>query len=114
MRISDWSSDVCSSDLVDQGLCDDLGVAGRARRRLGLRPGDDVELADAVIFVVRRLGRGIALALFCNDMDPARPFRRLPDILQPGGQVGQVMAVTRADIRQAQPPDKTGNTDGWA
>src|SRR3546814_6608041 len=108
MRISDWSSDVCSPDptrregdgvllgnadvegpvrkrlfkqvqsrsrrhggcdrddlvvarrLVDQGLCEDLGVAGRARRRLGLRPGDDVELDDAVIFVVRRLGRGIA------------------------------------------------------
>src|SRR3546814_2721223 len=70
MRISDWSSDVCSSDLV--------------------------------IFVVRRLGRGIALALFCNDMDQDQPFRRIPDILQHGEQVVQVMAVDRADIIEAK------------
>src|SRR3546814_19164474 len=39
MRISDWSSDVCSSDLFELGLLDHLaepqrpGVGGRARRR---------------------------------------------------------------------------------
>src|SRR3546814_6484513 len=26
MRISDWSSDVCSSDLISNALCDELGI----------------------------------------------------------------------------------------
>src|SRR3546814_9208600 len=35
MRISDWSSDVCSSDLLDRLLA--LGVPGRAIAELGSR-----------------------------------------------------------------------------
>src|SRR3546814_18053549 len=37
MRISDWSSDVCSSDLLDCGATADLaaGLAERPRHRLG-------------------------------------------------------------------------------
>src|SRR3546814_8171463 len=112
MRISDWSSDVCSPDptrregdgvllgnadvegpvrkrlfkqvqsrsrrhgvcdrddlvvarrLVDQGLCEDLGVAGRARRRLGLRPGDDVERSEEHTSELQSLMR-ISYAVFC-------------------------------------------------
>src|SRR3546814_4900035 len=44
MRISDWSSDVCSSDLFDQNrapLLDRLGGSRRGRARYaGLRAGD--------------------------------------------------------------------------
>src|SRR3546814_1466682 len=35
-------------------------------------------------------------------MDQDRPFRRIPDILQHGEQVVQVMAVDRADIIEAK------------
>src|SRR3546814_10632594 len=41
MRISDWSSDVCSSDLVEAHIDDDvhrLLVEGRAHRQHSLRP----------------------------------------------------------------------------
>src|SRR3546814_1935746 len=55
-----------------QGLAKDDLIARRPRRRLGLRAGDDVEALDAVIFVCRILGRGIALALLGHDMDEDR------------------------------------------
>src|SRR3546814_9477199 len=60
MRISDWSSDVCSSDLTDP----------RRFRRRGVKPGQDEKLAGAcgrdipepnafaVQFLLFRLARG--------------------------------------------------------
>src|SRR3546814_18214677 len=45
MRISDWSSDVCSSDLVGMGFCL-LGAAGlMLATQLGLVPGGGEALA---------------------------------------------------------------------
>src|SRR3546814_19014695 len=55
MRISDWSSDVCSSDLVDSEQCVVVGIA-EARTRLHLqRLAGDV-LADAGAAKVDRIG----------------------------------------------------------
>src|SRR3546814_999938 len=39
MRISDWSSDVCSSDLAGPGPCGRWRLSRRARRQLVLRAG---------------------------------------------------------------------------
>src|SRR3546814_6202656 len=44
MRISDWSSDVCSSDL---GLCR-AGGPGALCLPVGIAAGDDIDLARAV------------------------------------------------------------------
>src|SRR3546814_8652449 len=97
MRISDWSSDVCSSDLADvegalgkafgelveagarrhrrghrddgvvvlglgdEGGGEDILVARRLGRALGLLAGHHVELGDAVVLVGGGLGRLVAL-----------------------------------------------------
>src|SRR3546814_8398126 len=66
MRISDWSSDVCSSDLIDVGI--DAQHVGRghvlARRDFGNRDALglmlDVELADAAVEPLRQLGARLA------------------------------------------------------
>src|SRR3546814_7550114 len=77
MRISDWSSDVCSSDLVlrrqqraDRGIAvalmhDDAPVAGEIRaqgrrfHRLQLAAGDPVVVAQRVRQQPRRTGIGV-------------------------------------------------------
>src|SRR3546814_12052297 len=42
MRISDWSSDVCSSDLIDEIADDDVaGLAAKGRRWLKLQHSDE-------------------------------------------------------------------------
>ena len=58
--------------LGDQRVGEHAGVGGRVGLGLGLRAGDDVEGVDAVIFVVGRLGRRVALALLGDDMDEHR------------------------------------------
>src|SRR3546814_15143439 len=52
MRISDWSSDVCSSDLADDGV-----LGPRDRRLLGLSAGGEISMGDGTsIGRVRGLG----------------------------------------------------------
>src|SRR3546814_3335381 len=55
MRISDWSSDVCSSDLADRGLRVDLPGAGLA--------DDEVRAALHAGGVAHGLAQGVVLAL---------------------------------------------------
>src|SRR3546814_16400707 len=70
MRISDWSSDVCSSDLDVRALAGDDGVADRqALRRqdvalLAVRVLDerDEGAAVGIVFQPRDLGRHVELA----------------------------------------------------
>src|SRR3546814_19771001 len=55
MRISDWSSDVCSSDLEDVGLADPAALpqtvaAWQAFERIG-SPEGELALAQAVIYL---------------------------------------------------------------
>src|SRR3546814_5556984 len=56
MRISDWSSDVCSSDLTDASPGVDVGAllagAGRERRRRRERRGDPAPRVGRVDHVV--------------------------------------------------------------
>src|SRR3546814_4946984 len=70
MRISDWSSDVCSSDLQERGEAGDFGgfqfgpLGGGQMQRLGdaagaERLGDDAQRSDGGGADLRRIGRHI-------------------------------------------------------
>src|SRR3546814_15981987 len=54
MRISDWSSDVCSSDLLGDGedrfvyIVDDQGKAQRTEVRTGARQDGRIEIGDGL------------------------------------------------------------------
>src|SRR3546814_12985114 len=61
MRISDWSSDVCSSDLVSSGAHRDADIGGGERR--------------GIVNAVTRHGDAAAFALKCPDL-PMLVFRR--------------------------------------
>src|SRR3546814_11815267 len=61
MRISDWSSDVCSSDLaVAQGLFDALedGREGYAAPGVSLRVEEDLRVAHSVLRDAAQVGQG--------------------------------------------------------
>src|SRR3546814_11932798 len=81
MRISDWSSDVCSSDLVDElecGLVEDLGILATAHDRqitparppAALRLEIDARISDLVEF-----GREAAFELDRGDLAIVRKLR---------------------------------------
>src|SRR3546814_14998003 len=62
MRISDWSSDVCSSDLVDHEICAHfIGNGTEARKvnvtRIGRTAGDD----DGGAALLRQLLHGVVI-----------------------------------------------------
>src|SRR3546814_20037585 len=66
MRISDWSSDVCSSDLLTAGGRND-GRRARARRRQGQDQARGAAvLRVAFLRVVARLAVFVALAAFAG------------------------------------------------
>src|SRR3546814_15079332 len=68
MRISDWSSDVCSSDLIDGSI----GLAGLARES-GMEPE---LIATAFIDLGARLGLDWAQQT-AEGMAPSDPWERL-------------------------------------
>src|SRR3546814_16243550 len=83
MRISDWSSDVCSSDLIEQvigDLVDDL-VTDLEKRGLGVRAAvlrcERVDAREQLIMV------GTARATR-DDRHLARPFQLRTDRTEPG------------------------------
>src|SRR3546814_12495516 len=49
MRISDWSSDVCSSDLYPTGLAARHAIVDQLRRPLGSLPEADRAFIDALL-----------------------------------------------------------------
>src|SRR3546814_19006518 len=62
MRISDWSSDVCSSDLAAEAGMSRAGLTSAFRRHMGRSVGD--YLSDYRVLVAKRelsLGRPVAL-----------------------------------------------------
>src|SRR3546814_1372462 len=82
MRISDWSSDVCSSDLAEADIVDQIvdgaeGRLGARHRRADLllvgRVGDDVEQAVAAVTGVpaQRRGERAVLRLRVDHRQPA-------------------------------------------
>src|SRR3546814_13887359 len=60
MRISDWSSDVCSSDLVDRRGCANAAVAGERYARHGTEQINDCDALPGGDFVLRDDGDGLA------------------------------------------------------
>src|SRR3546814_1350022 len=86
MRISDWSSDVCSSDLVIGLAAADAKIgAGRRDQRLGM--WDDFGFGAR-----RRIGReAFAQALALGDVEHCEPF-------QEGNGAGIVARLHRARL----------------
>src|SRR3546814_12738602 len=78
MRISDWSSDVCSSDLIDPGFRHDQRMFAGLLRVIRLENDVTCVEIDRVAIHARRLARfqsaGVAAQLF---FDPVRsPIKR--------------------------------------
>src|SRR3546814_8167079 len=73
MRISDWSSDVCSSDLLLAGI-GDLGVRQRHKPPIA-RPGIIQYADDQCRFLIE------ALRVYLADNDAAVALSRLDDAL---------------------------------
>src|SRR3546814_19808800 len=78
MRISDWSSDVCSSDLAD------IEVGGRAGRKQGKATA--AERYDGEI--VRQVEMGRDLSRVAEPDARGRAFHQRKGV--PGGEAGQV------------------------
>jgi hypothetical protein len=87
---------------LDEVIAEHLGVGGRDRLRLVLLAGGDIEFHNAVIFVVRGLGRRVALALLRAHVHEDRAFRGVADIFEYGDQLIEVMAVHHAYVIEAQ------------
>ncbi len=83
-----------------------VGKHARIGRRIGLglhlRPGDDIELADAMVLVQGRLGGRVALALLGHHVDENRPLLGVPHVLQDRKQVIEVVAVDGTDVIETQ------------
>ena len=89
--------------LRHQRLGEHLGVARRLRRRLRLLAGHDVELADTVILLRRRLRRRVPSPLLGHHMDQNRArLPRIADVLQDRKKMLQIVAVQRPDIEETQ------------
>ena len=86
----------------DQGLGEYIGVAGRSRRRLGLRAGNDIEFLHAMIFVIGGFRGRITLALLRNHMDEARPLGHIAHIFEHRDELIEIMPVDRPDIIEAE------------
>ena len=88
--------------LGDQRLREHPGIAGRAGWRLGLFAGDDVEFADAVVFVGGGFGRAVALALLSDDMDQAGALGGIAHVFQHRHEMVEIMPVDRPDVIKAE------------
>src|SRR3546814_12612913 len=81
MRISDWSSDVCSSDLFDPASDRELNIARNPRPRLAELDCRNARKRNALIaleaVIERTIGDGDGVIV---DRDRfGLPFQRLPD-----------------------------------
>src|SRR3546814_4707850 len=103
MRISDWSSDVCSSDLLVQATDQWVGV--RPARLVLL---DDLGLRGAVAaFWLRQLGYDVAVARLDEAMRRLTPLEE--DMPLP--TVASVPAATALEADRGQLVDLRGSSD---
>src|SRR3546814_19485586 len=105
MRISDWSSDVCSSDLREASGGDDLGGPTHFRADAADQPFDQADIApiDAAVHRVHRGAADHRLAMFRRFYD---------DLRQPGGRRRQRIerqVDSRIDDSTLTGPFKTDN-----
>src|SRR3546814_5864520 len=73
MRISDWSSDVCSSDLL--GGCRDVEVAVRVDHQLDVRADGRPDLRHQVLGILSALRRNLAVYVAAVVLAHLRPER---------------------------------------
>src|SRR3546814_15873048 len=111
MRISDWSSDVCSSDLVGVAAA---AVAAEVHARIGLEVGVDEALV-VTMHGAHLAGPGIkhdqvAFGLAFKDLSIGVDDRRLHAEERPGGRygIGRDRAGKRGEDRQSVVEGKSG------
>src|SRR3546814_15978877 len=73
MRISDWSSDVCSSDLVDSGT---IVIVGNGTRRLRKRRRQCLDVETALAGFASLAGSRILVLLAAKKTDHLRSEER--------------------------------------
>src|SRR3546814_3121760 len=97
MRISDWSSDVCSSDLtwvwrVAHNRATSHMLANKRHAQRGWASIEDVEIADADATPFERADSDRAIALLLSIIDPLDPPDRQILLLYlegvPGAEIG--------------------------
>src|SRR3546814_15477804 len=85
MRISDWSSDVCSSDLISLHTHNDRGT-GVAAAELGLLAGAD-RVEGCLFGNGERTGNTclitIALNMYTQGVDPELDFQAIDKVIRP-------------------------------
>src|SRR3546814_2650476 len=95
MRISDWSSDVCSSDLIVMALDRHRRAAGEAHAfdniRIERALSEEIGPADPARFLVEHVNEGLAdeLALGLGIGEPLKPVQEQPFRLHMDQQIGR-------------------------
>src|SRR3546814_20889938 len=111
MRISDWSSDVCSSDLWIRSL--DLDLADRQWRRRRVRDDDDGAAADDDMSALRdslkRMPQPRPVAIPENRPAPVIADRQLSPSAAARPKAKQASLALRANF----PLPPNGNAPGW-
>src|SRR3546814_4891316 len=110
MRISDWSSDVCSSDLPDPA------IYALAIRRFGIAPGESVFIDDSAPNVAAAAAVGLIALCFTDEPTLRRDLERLELLPRPcpdqcsreSGSPG----VTAGAFPDSGPPFSRGNIIG--
>src|SRR3546814_16194424 len=105
MRISDWSSDVCSSDLHDiaKGRSGDHSVLG-AEIALKLCPrfGLDEEETELVSWLVSQ-HLLLSATAFKRDLSDSRTISNFVEVMQSLDRLRQLTLLTIVDIRAVGP-----------
>ena len=86
-----------------QPLGKDRGIAWRITGRFLLGTGDHIEFGHRMVFFGGRAGKGMALALFRDNMDQnGATCMAVPDVFQHRQKMRHVMPVNRANMQKAQ------------
>ncbi len=88
--------------LLDQRVGEDTGVGGRVGLGLRLRARDHVKRGNAVVLVIGRFGRRIALALLGHHVHEHRAVLHVAHILQDRQKMVEIVAVDRPDVVEAE------------
>src|SRR3546814_7418662 len=100
MRISDWSSDVCSSDLLGFDVVQDIAGGHAAPGGLEVLGRDSQrERRRVVDLAVRVFGRRRGAQGYPRDRD-VQAQRRVAELLESPGGFGQVKQIGRASCRE--------------
>ena len=90
--------------LLDQRVGEDAGIGGGVGLGLRLCARDYVKRGNAVVLIVGRLGRRIALALLGHHVDKHGPVLHVAHVLQDRQKVVEIVAVDRPDVIETRAP----------